>query len=239
MRQEKLTVTKRRKNKPKTGGAGGKETQILYIIASCDNCPAVIKALDTEPINFKTMVMFLMCTGCRRGEAVALTWDKIDWNKGEVLIDSSTGYTSEDGIYTGTTKTGKARIVALPPALMEQLRAYRQWQMEERTALYDAWEPTNLVFTRWNGRILNPNTVNLELKEFCKRHDLPHINPHLFRHSAASILISNGVDVLSVSQMLGHSNISTTLNTYSHALEESRQKTAAAVSDVILQQKRA
>ncbi len=185
------------------------------------------------------MVMFLMCTGCRRGEAVALTWDKIDWNKGEVLIDSSTGYTSEDGIYTGTTKTGKARIVALPPALMEQLRAYRQWQMEERTALYDAWEPTNLVFTRWNGKILNPGTVNLELKRFCERHDLPHINPHLFRHSAASILISNGVDVLSVSQMLGHSNISTTLNTYSHALEESRQKTAAAVSDVILQQKRA
>lgn len=199
----------------------------------------VIKALDREPISFKTMIMFLMCTGCRRGEAIALTWDKIDWNKREVLLDRSTGYTPTDGIITGTTKTGKARIVALPPALMEQLRTYRQWQMKERTALYDAWEPTNLVFTRWNGKILNPNTVNLELKEFCKRHDLPHINPHLFRHSAASILISNGVDVLSVSQMLGHSNISTTLNTYSHALEESRQKTAAAVSDVILQQKRA
>ena len=199
----------------------------------------VIKALDTEPISFKTMIMFLMCTGCRRGEAIALTWDKIDWNKREVLLDRSTGYTPTDGIITGTTKTGKARIVALPPALMEQLRTYRQWQMKERTALYDAWEPTNLVFTRWNGKILNPNTVNLELKEFCKRHDLPHINPHLFRHSAASILISNGVDVLSVSQMLGHSNISTTLNTYSHALEESRQKTAAAVSYVILQQKRA
>lgn len=199
----------------------------------------VIKALDTEPISFKTLIMFLMCTGCRRGEAIALTWDKIDWNKREVLLDRSTGYTPTDGIITGTTKTGKARIVALPPELIEQLRAYRQWQMEERTALYDAWEPTNLVFTRWNGQILNPNTVNRLLDEFCKRHDLPHINPHLFRHSAASILISNGVDVLSVSQMLGHSNISTTLNTYSHALEESRQKTAAAVSNVILQQKRA
>lgn len=200
---------------------------------------AVIEALNTEPTSLKTLIMFLMCTGCRRGEAVALTWDKVNWNKGEVLIDSSAGYTTTDGIITGSTKTGKARIVALPPELIEQLRAYRQWQMEERTALYDAWEPSNLVFTRWNGQILNPSTVNRELSEFCKRHDLPHINPHLFRHSAASILISNGVDVLSVSQMLGHSSVSMTLNVYSHALEESRQKTAAAVSDVILQQKRA
>lgn len=200
---------------------------------------AVLSALQEEPITFKTLIMFLMCTGCRRGEAVALTWDKIDWNKREVLIDRSTGYTATDGIVTGSTKTGKARLVALPPELIDQLREYRKWQTEERTALYDAWEQSNLVFTRWNGQIIVPNSINAMLNNFCKRHDLPHINPHLFRHSAASILISNGVDVLAVSQMLGHSNVSTTLNTYSHALEESRQKTAACVSDVILQRKKA
>lgn len=197
----------------------------------------VLTALQDEPIGFKTLIMFLICTGCRRGEAVALTWDKIDWNKREVLINRSTGYTPTDGIITGSTKTGKARIVAMPPELIDQLREYRKWQTEERTALYDAWEPTNHVFTRWNGKILVPNSINAMLDDFCKRHDLPHINPHLFRHSAASILISNGVDVLSVSQLLGHSNISTTLNTYSHALEESRKKTAASVSDFLLQKK--
>ena len=199
----------------------------------------ILAALNTEPIKVQALILFLICTGCRRGEAAAVTWEKIDWNRKEVLIDRNAGYTAGNGVIIGTTKTGKARIVALPPELMEKLREYRQWQMEERTALYDAWEQTNLVFTRWNGEVLNPRIINYELDKFCKRHGLPHINPHLFRHSAASILISNGVDVLSVSQMLGHSKISTTLNTYSHALEESRQKTAAAVSDVILQQKRA
>lgn len=200
---------------------------------------AVLSALQEEKIGFRTLVMFLMCTGCRRGEAVALTWDKIDWNKREVLIDRSAGYTTEKGIYIGPTKTGKARIVAMPGELVEQLREYQKWQIEERTALYDAWEPSNLVFTRWNGQMLNPGTVNLELTRFCERHDLPHINPHLFRHSAASILISNGVDVLSVSQMLGHSDVATTLNIYSHALEESRQKTADSVAETILQRKKA
>lgn len=200
---------------------------------------AILEALNTEPPDVKTLIMFLMCTGCRRGEAVALTWDKIDWNKREALINCNASYTPATGTVIGTTKTDKARIVALPPELMEQMREYRQWQMKERTALYDAWEPTNLVFTCWNGKILNPASVNWILEKFCKHHGLPHINPHLFRHSAASLLISNGVDVLSVSQMLGHSSISTTLNTYSHALEESRQKTAASVSDVILQRKKA
>lgn len=199
----------------------------------------VIEALKEEPIGFQTLIMFLMCTGCRRGEAVALTWDKIDWNRREVLINQSTGYTATDGIVTGTTKTDKARIVALPEELITLLRKYQKWQTGERTALYDAWNQSNLVFTRWNGEVLVPNSINAKLDEFCKRHDLPHINPHLFRHTTASILISSGVDVLSVSQMLGHSKISTTLNTYSHALEEARQKTAAAVSDVILQTKRA
>lgn len=200
---------------------------------------AVIEAAKKEPIERYALIMFLLCTGCRRGEAVALTWDKVDISKKTVLISASANYTKEDGIYIGSTKTNKARVVAIPSELAELLYTYRQEQIKEQSLLYDAWQGNNLVFPRWNGEILSPSMVNYYIADMCKRNDLPHINPHMFRHSAASILISEGVDVLTVSQMLGHTDITTTLNTYSHALEEARQKTAECISEKILQQKNA
>lgn len=200
-----------------------------------DELQAVIEAASNEPIDKRALIMFLLCTGCRRGEAIALTWDKLDLNKRTVLIDVSAGYTKGKGVYVGTTKTDKPRLVALPVELVELLREYQKYQTQIKTQLYDAWTHNNLVFPRWDGQLLSPSTVNYILSDLCARNNLPHINPHLFRHSAASILISSGVDVLTVSQMLGHSDISTTLNIYSHALEESRQKTADCFSDTILQ----
>ena len=77
------------------------------------------------------------------------------------------------------------------------------------------------------------------LDKFSKRHNLPHINPHLFRHTAASLLLSNGVDVLTVANMLGHADISTTLDIYAHEIEQARRKTADCISEIILQNKQA
>lgn len=204
-----------------------------------DELQDFIAALNNEPIDRRALFMFLICTGCRRGEAVALTWDKLDLNKKTVLISASAGYTAENGVYTGTTKTDKPRLVALPDELVELLREYQKYQVTMKTQMYDAWTHNNLVFPRWNGEILNPSMINHALDEICTKNDLPHIRPHLFRHTAASILISSGVDVLTVSQMLGHSDISTTLNIYSHALDASRQKTADCISEIVLQSKRA
>lgn len=103
----------------------------------------------------------------------------------------------------------------------------------------DLWQDNDLLFTRADGSALNPGAINLELNLFCERHGLPHLNPHLFRHSVASILLSSGVDVLTVSTMLGHADTSTTLDTYAHEIEEARRKTAECVSEVILKKKKA
>ena len=200
---------------------------------------AVLTALEAEPLPFRALITLFISTGCRRGEALALTWDKIDFEKCEILIDQSMIYLPETGIQSGSTKTGNSRRVALPSEMVTLLRKLRAYQTEERLKLGDLWENHNLVFTRWNGAPRNPGNVNLDLDEFCKKHGLPHINPHLFRHSAASILLSNGVDVLTVAGMLGHSDVSTTLDTYAHAIDEAKRKTADCISDTILGKKRA
>lgn len=203
---------------------------------------AVLAALEQEPLQFKAMITLFIMTGCRRGELLALTWDKIDYEKAEILIDASMNYVPHVGIFEGETKTGNKRLVAIPQAMVTLLKRYRLEQAERKLMLGDMWGSAgnkNLVFPKWDGNPLNPGNVNVMLTEFCKRHNLPHINPHMFRHTAASLLISNGVDVLTVSKMLGHSDMATTMETYAHALEDAKHKTADCLEVVLLQNKRA
>lgn len=200
---------------------------------------AVLAALEGEPLPFRALITFFISTGCRRGEALALTWDKVDFVRREVLINQSMIYLPETGIQSGPTKTDNSRRVALPDETIDLLRKLWAEQAKSRLRLGDLWEDNNLVFPRWNGKPMNPGNVNLELTAFCDRHGLPHINPHLFRHSAASVLLSNGVDVLTVAGMLGHSDVSTTLDTYAHAIDEARHKTADCISETILHKNRA
>lgn len=200
---------------------------------------AVLAALEGESLPFRALITFFISTGCRRGEALALTWDKVDFVRREVLINQSMIYLPETGIQSGPTKTDNSRRVALPDEAIDLLRKLWAEQAKDRLRLGDLWEDNNLLFPRWNGKPMNPGNVNLELTAFCDRHGLPHINPHLFRHSAASVLLSNGVDVLTVAGMLGHSDVSTTLDTYAHAIDEARHKTADCISETILHKNRA
>ena len=79
-----------------------------------------------------------------------------------------------------------------------------------------------------------PDIMTQWLNDFAKRHDLPHINPHAFRHSVASILISNGVDPVTVSKQLGHSTPTTTENFYSHLIQEQQARASRCLADVLL-----
>ena len=84
-----------------------------------------------------------------------------------------------------------------------------------------------------------PTTFAGWLNAFSKRHGLPHINPHSFRHTAASIMISEGVDIVTVSKMLGHANTSITTDVYSHAIADAERAAAECISGVMLQKKKA
>ena len=84
---------------------------------------------------------------------------------------------------------------------------------------------------------MHPGSIGSCLNKFSARHGLPHINPHAFRHTAASVLIASGIDVVTVAKMLGHSQVSTTDNIYAHIIEEERTKASECLADVILRRK--
>lgn len=199
----------------------------------------ILQALETEPIDFRTMINLFIVTGCRRGEILALKWDNVFFDCNQIKIECSLNYLPECGIYEGSTKTENIRFITLPTETMVLLKKYRAWQIERRLQLGDMWQNTGYVFTKPNGTAINPGTVNNLLNQFCDRHGFPRINPHKFRHTAASILLTSGIDVLTVSKMLGHQNTTTTLNIYGHSVEEANRRAAECVSETILRNKRA
>ncbi|MBS7225953.1 MAG: site-specific integrase [Clostridiaceae bacterium] len=196
---------------------------------------AIRDALEREPIKWKTLVHLLLITGARRGEVLGLKWDKVDFEGERIYICNSVLYSSDVGIYESTPKTERSRrYVTLPTETMCLLRQYRVWQREERLRLGEYYQNQGFVFSQDNGKPMHPDSVTDWLKKFSKRHDLPHINPHAFRHTMASMLYFNGMDSVSISKRLGHAQVSTTANIYAHVMEEADKKSADILADVFL-----
>ena len=196
---------------------------------------AIREALEEEPIKWKTLVHMLLITGARRGEVLGLKWDKVDFDGNRIYICNNILYAPDVGIYEDTPKTERSkRFISLPAETMRLLRQYRTWQNEERLRLGPYYQYQGFVFSQDNGNPMHPDSVTDWLSKFSKRHDLPHINPHAFRHTMASMLYFNGVDSVSISKRLGHAQVSTTANIYAHVMEEADQRNADILSDIFL-----
>ena len=174
-------------------------------------------------------------TGARRGEILGLKWDKVDFVGCRIHICNNILYSADRGIYEDTPKTSTSdRFVSLPAETLQLLRQYRTWQATERLRLGGYYENQDFVFAQDNGRPMHPDSVTDWCAKFSKRHGLPHINPHAFRHTMASMLYFNGVDSVSISKRLGHAQVSTTANIYAHVMAEADQKNAEILADVFL-----
>ena len=196
---------------------------------------AIRDALETEPIKWRTLVHLLLITGARRGEVLGLKWDKIDFDGGKIHICKTIMYSSERGIYEDTPKTATSdRFISIPAETVQLLRQYRAWQAEERLRLGEYFQYQGFVFSQDDGKPMHPDSLTTWLDRFSKRHGLPHINAHAFRHTMASMLYFNGADSVSISKRLGHAQVSTTANIYAHVMAEADQRNADILADVLL-----
>ncbi len=196
---------------------------------------AIREALEREPIRWRTLTHLFLITGARRGEILGLKWDKVDFNGRKIHICNNVLYAPDRGVYEDTPKTATSdRFITLPLETMDLLRQYKLWQNEERLRLGPYFQYQGFVFSQDNGNPMHPDSVTDWLSKFSKRHDLPHINPHAFRHTMASMLYFNGVDSVSISKRLGHAQVSTTANIYAHVMEEADQRNADILADVFL-----
>lgn len=196
---------------------------------------AIQSALKSEPIKWRTLPHLLIMTGARRGEILGLKWDKIDFDESKIYICNNILYSPDRGIYEDTPKTETSiRSIKVPKGTMKLLKEYRAWQSAEIIRLGEYYKRNGFVFSQENGMPMRPDSVTDWLAKFSKRHGLPHINPHAFRHTMASILYFNHADSVSISKRLGHAQVSTTENIYAHIIDEADKSNADILESVFL-----
>lgn len=196
---------------------------------------AIREAIETEPLKWKTLIHLLLITGARRGELLGLKWDKIDFENKTLYICNNILYSPDVGVYEDTPKTETSkRHIALPTETIALLKQYKKEQYAEQLRMGIKNCRSGFVFCQYDGKPMHPDSVTDYLKKFSKRNNLPHINPHAFRHTMASILYYNGVDSVSISKRLGHAQVSTTANIYAHVMEEADKRNAEVLSDIFL-----
>ena len=194
----------------------------------------ILDALESEPIKWRMITHLLIVTGCRRGEILGLHWDAIDKDRKQLRIERALLYSPEAGTYEDTTKTGETRYIKVPTETIDLLKVYEAFYLGLKVKCGELWKESDYVFTRDMGGPMNPQSITQWLEGFSKRHGLPPIHPHKFRHTLASLLIYNGTDILTVSKRLGHSQVSTTTDIYSHAIREADERAAESIADIVL-----
>lgn len=204
-------------------------------ILTMDETQHFFKLLDNHaPLKWKAFFVLIIYSGMRRGEMLGLEWHDIDFATGMIHIERTSNYTKARGIYTDTPKTeSSVRYIKVPMNVIVVLKEYRLWQNGERERLGSKWETTDRLFTKWNGSPMNLQSPYGWLKEFCEEHDFPFYGIHQFRHLHTSLLIGAGIDPTTVSGVLGHAQVSTTLNLYSHMFRENQVRACEAVANAL------
>lgn len=181
----------------------------------------VFEVLENEDLGLKVAVYMLVFGGFRRSELLGLHWQDIDFEKQTVRINK--GLLSVRGVGTieSRVKTEKSnRDVVLPPECFELLREYKKLQAERKKILSKSWIDSPYVFKMVFGDKMKPDWLSRNWSRILEENNLRHIRLHDLRHTCATYLLSIGTPIATVSRKLGHSDIYTTLNTYTHSVEK-------------------
>lgn len=174
-----------------------------------------------------------VATGMRLGELLGLTWDDVDLVNGVVHVCRSLALDSGGSPRWHEPKTKRSRRrIPLDPVTVEVLRQHRKKQLEERLRAGPDWHDYNLVFATDRGKPLERRNLEAALKRFARSAGLPVIRFHDLRHTHATILLRQGVHPKVVSERLGHSTVSLTLDVYSHVLPDTQQEATRAIERV-------
>lgn len=187
----------------------------------------MLDALKNEPLMYAVMVYLAIDTGMRKGELAGLKWSDVDFEKSTININKQRNYVTGYGVLESPPKTDAGiRTVTISQTVLNLLKSYKKEQLQNRLKFGNAWKNEPYVFLHEDGSAIYPNRPYMWFTNFLKRHNLPKITFHQLRHSNASLLISSGEDVVTVSGRLGHSDKSITLNTYSHIIKSKEAQVA-------------
>ncbi|EMW5698971.1 tyrosine-type recombinase/integrase [Enterococcus faecium] len=163
-------------------------------------------------------------TGMRVGEVCGLTWDDVDFSNGTITVEKQ--MVKNDGAWVyGTPKTSSSnRTIFIGQTLLAILKKHKKQQLENRMKYGKLYIDSNAVCTKEEGELVTPSVVKWNTRRISNALSLS-FNFHSLRHTHATLLLENGAKMKEISERLGHSRISITMDTYSHVTDKMRNET--------------
>jgi integrase len=203
-----------------------------------------IRPLDREQVRafletvsgerLEPLYVLAVTAGLRAGELLGLKWEDLDLKAGMLQVRRSLSEARSGRIFE-VPKSGKGRSIRLTRRAVNALRAHRKRQLEERMKLAGLWQDHGLVFPSQVGTPLSGRNLIRSFKRHLERGGLPQsFRFHDLRHTCATLLLRQGVNPKFVQELLGHGDVSLTLNVYSHVLPDMGNQAAIAM-DAALQ----
>ena len=179
---------------------------------------------------FNTIIKVLLYTGMRSGECLALRWQDIDFENRTIHIENTlTDVGGKHWLQPPKTATSN-RYIALSDILADIFREQKKYNDEKLSKLGKLYTYPEMVFTTESGNFVDRSGLNTQFRRFVKGTDFDFITLHSLRHCNATLLINSGIDLKIVSELLGHSDVSTTANVYADVLKSSKAKVADLIS---------
>ena len=186
------------------------------------------KFLDVaKDTSLKKYALFrlLSYSGMRAGECLALAWHDLDYKNNTIAINKTLARI-KDKLVIQTPKTKASnRVISLDT---ETIQVLKMWQLEQRKQLLklgiNSMNKHQLIFSNGNNEYIYSGTVRKSIKILAKKAGIHSITTHGFRHTHATLLFASGMDIKQVQARLGHSNVQTTLNIYTHAIQDKQDK---------------
>ena len=177
-------------------------------------------------------ILLALSTGCRRGEAAALAWRNVNFDRGAVTFAVAAKQIGKE-VITGRTKSGKSRTVTLGQNAIEELRAWRKAQAEQLLRLGVRQTADMLVCTRADGSRLRPNAITIDFWRLAKRLGL-NVHYHSLQHGHATALLIAGVHPKVAQERLGHHSVAFTLDRYAHTIAQLHDDAAAKIDGIFV-----
>ena len=193
--------------------------------------------LGEEQIKYKVAIILTIFTGVRLGELMGIEWQDVNFKTGIVSINRSSQYLADKGIFTKTLKTESSyREVAIPDFVVSLLEEYKLWYDKQKSFYGELWTNSNRLFVQADGKPMHPSTISKWFVKYVGQIGLPVINFHGLRHTNATLLIAQNIDVAVVAARLGHAQITTTYNFYVHPIISHNKIAGAALQNLLLPQ---
>lgn len=181
----------------------------------------------------QALIVLAVSCGLRQGEILGLTWRDVDLDRGVVRVRQALERIGKGWRIVEPKSKASRRTVRLPAPVVPILRAHRVRQLEQRLAAGATWQEHGFVFTTRHGQPLDGCRLNRQVKMLLHSAGLPSLHFHALRHSCATFLLVQGVAPRIVMDILGHSQISLTMNTYSHVIEQLQDGAAKEMETVL------